>query len=136
LCWAWLLDQPLLVRIQGKTKLVIAIWPFHVPCASSRSSVLRTLRYPPLDLSNLNYLWYALVHSTCLHDHDVPPGPLSVLARFDYDLPTGVYKELIRLHKEEGLSFKKVVTFNLDEYYPMKKGSLSSLRFLCPSYGE
>lgn len=35
----------------------------------------------------------------------------------------GVYKELIRMHKEEGLSFKKVVTFNLDEYYPMKKGS-------------
>jgi len=27
------------------------------------------------------------------------------------------------MHKEEGLSFKDVVTFNLDEYYPMKKGS-------------
>jgi len=34
--------------------------------------------------------------------------------------PKGVYKELIRLHKEEGLSFKKVITFNLDEYYPMQ----------------
>jgi glucosamine-6-phosphate deaminase len=34
--------------------------------------------------------------------------------------PVGVYKELIRLHKEEGLSFKDVVTFNLDEYYPMR----------------
>ncbi|MBC7913750.1 MAG: glucosamine-6-phosphate deaminase [Pyrinomonadaceae bacterium] len=33
--------------------------------------------------------------------------------------PIGVYHELIRLHKEEGLSFKNVVTFNLDEYYPM-----------------
>ena len=33
--------------------------------------------------------------------------------------PIGVYAELIRLHKEEGLSFKNVVTFNLDEYYPM-----------------
>ena len=33
--------------------------------------------------------------------------------------PIGVYTELIRLHKEEGLSFKNVVTFNLDEYYPM-----------------
>ncbi|MDM1370293.1 glucosamine-6-phosphate deaminase [Myroides marinus] len=33
--------------------------------------------------------------------------------------PKGVYKELIRLHKDEGLSFKNVVTFNLDEYYPI-----------------
>ena len=34
--------------------------------------------------------------------------------------PVGVYTELIRLHKEEGLSFKNVVTFNLDEYFPMQ----------------
>ncbi len=33
--------------------------------------------------------------------------------------PVLVYKELIRLHKQEGLSFKNVVTFNLDEYFPM-----------------
>ena len=33
--------------------------------------------------------------------------------------PVEVYEELIRLHKEEGLSFKNVITFNLDEYYPM-----------------
>ncbi|HKL17571.1 MAG TPA: hypothetical protein VJ905_01325, partial [Halalkalibaculum sp.] len=31
--------------------------------------------------------------------------------------PTKVYDELVRLHKEEGLSFKNVITFNLDEYY-------------------
>lgn len=28
----------------------------------------------------------------------------------------GMYKELVRLHEEEGLDFSKVVTFNLDEY--------------------
>ena len=33
--------------------------------------------------------------------------------------PIGVYRELIRLHREEHLSFADVVTFNLDEYYPM-----------------
>jgi glucosamine-6-phosphate deaminase len=33
--------------------------------------------------------------------------------------PIKVYDELVRLHKEEGLSFYNVVTFNLDEYYPM-----------------
>lgn len=40
--------------------------------------------------------------------------------------PLGVYSELIRLHKEEGLSFKNVITFNLDEYYPMAKASAQS----------
>ena len=30
--------------------------------------------------------------------------------------PVGMYKELIRLHKEEGLDFSNVTTFNLDEY--------------------
>ncbi|QCK14607.1 glucosamine-6-phosphate deaminase [Mangrovivirga cuniculi] len=45
--------------------------------------------------------------------------------------PKGVYNELIRLHREEGLSFKNVVTFNLDEYYPMTPDSLQSyVRFM------
>lgn len=33
--------------------------------------------------------------------------------------PVPLYRELIRLHREEGVSFAKVVTFNLDEYYPI-----------------
>jgi glucosamine-6-phosphate deaminase len=33
--------------------------------------------------------------------------------------PIFVYQELVRLHREEGLSFHNVVTFNLDEYYPL-----------------
>ncbi len=33
--------------------------------------------------------------------------------------PVGLYRELIRLHKEANLDFARVVTFNLDEYYPM-----------------
>lgn len=40
--------------------------------------------------------------------------------------PIKVYEELVRLHKEEGLSFKNVVTFNLDEYYPMQPTSAQS----------
>ncbi|MUP45087.1 glucosamine-6-phosphate deaminase [Gramella sp. BOM4] len=45
--------------------------------------------------------------------------------------PVGVYEELIRLHKEEGLSFKNVITFNLDEYYPMQPDSKQSyVRFM------
>ena len=40
--------------------------------------------------------------------------------------PTSVYGELVRLHQEEGLSFQNVVTFNLDEYYPMAPDQLQS----------
>ncbi len=35
------------------------------------------------------------------------------------------------MHKEEGLSFKNVITFNLDEYYPMEPDSINSyVRFM------
>src|SRR3954468_711547 len=40
--------------------------------------------------------------------------------------PIGVYRELIRMHRDEGLSFANVVSFNLDEYYPMPKESIHS----------
>ena len=40
--------------------------------------------------------------------------------------PIKVYNELVRMHKEEGLSFYNVITFNLDEYYPMKPDSEQS----------
>lgn len=40
--------------------------------------------------------------------------------------PKTLYAELVRLHKTEGLSFKNVVTFNLDEYYPIDKDALQS----------
>lgn len=45
--------------------------------------------------------------------------------------PKGLYAELVRLHKEEGLSFKNVVSFNLDEYYPMEPDAVNSyVRFM------
>lgn len=45
--------------------------------------------------------------------------------------PTAVYDELIRLHRQEGLSFRNVVTFNLDEYWPMPPDRLQSyVRFM------
>ncbi|KAF2514946.1 glucosamine-6-phosphate deaminase [Flavobacterium foetidum] len=40
--------------------------------------------------------------------------------------PIKVYEELVRMHKEEGLSFANVITFNLDEYYPMDKNDIQS----------
>jgi len=43
--------------------------------------------------------------------------PNSVLGLATGGTPVGTYKELVRMHKEEGLDFSKVTTFNLDEYY-------------------
>ena len=53
-------------------------------------------------------------------------GENAVLGLATGSTPTRVYAELIRLHKEQGLSFKNVITFNLDEYYPMKPDELQS----------
>ena len=40
--------------------------------------------------------------------------------------PKGLYAALVRMHLEEGLSFKNVIAFNLDEYYPIEKDALQS----------
>jgi len=53
-------------------------------------------------------------------------GDQAVLGLATGSTPIGVYRELIRMHREEGLSFADVVTFNLDEYYPMKPDSIHS----------
>jgi glucosamine-6-phosphate deaminase len=42
--------------------------------------------------------------------------------------PLGLYAELVRMHREEGLSFSNVVTFNLDEYYPIQPSNPRSYR--------
>jgi len=42
--------------------------------------------------------------------------------------PLNLYSELVRMHREEGLSFANVVTFNLDEYYPMQPADPRSYR--------
>lgn len=47
-------------------------------------------------------------------------GENCVLGLATGSTPKQVYAELVRLHKEEGLSFKNVITYNLDEYYPMQ----------------
>ena len=44
--------------------------------------------------------------------------------------PVPVYEELVRLHKEEGLSFKNVVVYNTYEFYPVLDFSYSNLQML------
>jgi glucosamine-6-phosphate deaminase len=53
-------------------------------------------------------------------------GKKAVLGLATGVTPIGVYAELVRLHQQEGLSFKDVITFNLDEYYPMKPDAAQS----------
>lgn len=58
-------------------------------------------------------------------------GENAVLGLATGATPVEVYDELARLHKEEGLSFKNVITFNLDEYYPMNpEAKQSYVRFM------
>ncbi|MEJ1223337.1 glucosamine-6-phosphate deaminase [Sediminicola sp. 1XM1-17] len=58
-------------------------------------------------------------------------GKMVVLGLATGSTPTKMYEYLVRLHQEEGLSFNNVVTFNLDEYYPMQPDSIHSyVRFM------
>ena len=42
--------------------------------------------------------------------------------------PVGLYREIIRLHTETGLDLSRVISFNLDEYYPMGPEDAHSYR--------
>ncbi len=53
-------------------------------------------------------------------------GETCVLGLATGSSPKSLYAELVRLHRFEGLSFRNVVTFNLDEYYPMEPEALQS----------
>jgi glucosamine-6-phosphate deaminase len=55
-------------------------------------------------------------------------GKQCILGLATGSTPTGIYEQLVRLHREEGLSFANVITFNLDEYYPIQPNSIQSYR--------
>ncbi len=62
-------------------------------------------------------------------------GRQTVLGLATGSTPIGVYRELIRRHREAGLSFARVVTFNLDEYWPMAPDSVHSYhRFMWENF--
>jgi glucosamine-6-phosphate deaminase len=53
-------------------------------------------------------------------------GQMAVLGLPTGSTPVGVYRELIRMHHEDGLDFSRVITFNLDEYYGLAADQLQS----------
>jgi glucosamine-6-phosphate deaminase len=64
-------------------------------------------------------------------------GRNAVLGLATGSTPIGIYRELIRLHRDEGLDLSRVVTFNLDEYYPMASDSLHGYqRFMRENFFE
>src|ERR1700712_1680146 len=48
--------------------------------------------------------------------------------------PLKLYGELVRMHKEEGLSFANVIAFNLDEYYPIEPAAPQSYATFMKKY--
>jgi glucosamine-6-phosphate deaminase len=54
--------------------------------------------------------------------------PTMVLGLATGSTPVGLYRELIRLHRETGLDFSKVTTFNLDEYVGLPPDHSQSYR--------
>ncbi|MBX2873494.1 MAG: glucosamine-6-phosphate deaminase [Saprospiraceae bacterium] len=61
-------------------------------------------------------------------------GEKLVLGLATGSTPIRVYNELVRMHREEGLSFRNVITFNLDEYYPMNPESPQSYVYFMNEY--
>ena len=53
-------------------------------------------------------------------------GRFCVLALAGGVSPRGVYSQLVRMHREEGLSFRNVIVFNLYEYYPLAADAINS----------
>jgi glucosamine-6-phosphate deaminase len=69
--------------------------------------------------------YVAGVIADCIREKQQNGRPI-VLGLATGSTPISMYKELVRLHREEGLSFKNVITFNLDEYYPIEKEAFQS----------
>ncbi|GAM20332.1 hypothetical protein SAMD00019534_035070 [Acytostelium subglobosum LB1] len=61
-------------------------------------------------------------------------GRNAVLGLSAGSTPTGVYELLIQLHKQKKVSFSRVVTFNIDEYYPIAKTSIQSYNRFMKEY--
>ncbi len=61
-------------------------------------------------------------------------GKPAVLGLATGSSPIKVYDELVRMYREEGLSFRNVITFNLDEYYPMDPEDVNSYHYFMHQY--
>jgi glucosamine-6-phosphate deaminase len=77
--------------------------------------------------SNLAARHVALMIESLIRQNNSAGRP-TVLGLPTGSTPVGLYRELVRLHREAGLDFSRVVTFNLDEYFPMRPDDPQSYR--------
>src|SRR3954470_11929486 len=96
--------------------------PSHVPSSAHGLEKIRTVVVEDHeDIARL----VATRIATLIRERNAT-GEQTVLGLATGSTPIGVYRELIRMHRDEGLSFADVVTFNLDENFPMPKDSIHS----------
>jgi glucosamine-6-phosphate deaminase len=103
-----------------------------MPLAYQRSEIHQFERIPVVTFdNNLAASKAVAADIAALIRQRAEMGRFAVLGLATGSSPTRMYAELVRLHKKEGLSFKNVITFNLDEYFPMQPDALQSyVRFM------
>jgi glucosamine-6-phosphate deaminase len=94
---------------------------------SPSAQYLRHTKVPTLFFQNSRDVdrHVALVIEGLIRENNSAGLP-TVLGLATGSTPIGVYEELIRLHREEALDFSRVITFNLDEYWPMEPDAIQS----------
>ncbi len=101
----------------------------HKPLVKGRNGYEK-LPVAIFDSAKTGSLYVAKEIAELIHERN-KEGKNTVLGLATGSTPTQVYNELVRYHKEEGLSFERVITFNLDEYYPIDPEALQSyVRFM------
>lgn len=99
------------------------------PQTTPSGQYLRQTKIPTLMFANSSEAdkHVSLVIESLIRENNSAGMP-TVLGLPTGSTPIGIYRELIRLHVEEDLDFSRVITFNLDEYYPMDPNSIHSYR--------
>ena len=101
---------------------------YYRPETAFERSVLTRLEKIPTDIyesaeEGANHVAYEIAQ--LIRDKQ-KAGRFCVLALPGGNSPRNVYSALIRIHKEEGLSFRNVIIFNLYEYYPLTSDAINS----------
>ena len=101
---------------------------YYRPENAFERSVLTRLEKIPADIyesaeEGANHVAYEIAQ--LIRDKQ-KAGRFCVLALPGGNSPRNVYSALIRIHKEEGLSFRNVIIFNLYEYYPLTSDAINS----------
>ena len=101
---------------------------YYRPENAFERSVLTRLEKIPTDIyesaeEGANHVAYEIAQ--LIRDKQ-KAGRFCVLALSGGNSPRNVYSALIRIHKEEGLSFRNVIIFNLYEYYPLTSDAINS----------